>query len=123
MNPQSPHATEPDNGNGTGSPLGDHGPIEERPGFFRRHAPFLWIGGTVALALLVFAGLVIYRFAVPKPFDGLTYTVKKEVLRLTIVERGNLESAENSDITCRVKAKTQGGTIASTIKWVIDDGT
>jgi multidrug efflux pump subunit AcrA (membrane-fusion protein) len=44
-------------------------------------------------------------------------------LRLTIVERGALESADNRDVVCRVKAGTKGSTVASTIKWVIDDGT
>lgn len=43
-------------------------------------------------------------------------------MRITIVERGNLESGENSDIICRAQARTKGSTIASTIKWVIDDG-
>lgn len=54
--------------------------------------------------------------------DLLTHQVKKEKLRVTVVERGTLESAVNRDVTCRVKAKTQGSTVATTIKWVIDDG-
>jgi multidrug efflux pump subunit AcrA (membrane-fusion protein) len=57
----------------------------------------------------------------PRP-DLLLHKVQFEKLQLTIVERGALESAENSDVFCRVKAKTQGGT-ASTIKWLIDAGT
>ena len=48
---------------------------------------------------------------------------RPEPLQLTITERGTLESAENSDIVCRVKARSQGSTIATTIRWVIDDGT
>jgi HlyD family secretion protein len=56
-------------------------------------------------------------------FDGPIHVVKKEKLQLAIVERGALESAENSEIMCQVKAGARGGTIASTIKWVIDDGT
>src|SRR5262249_361997 len=55
--------------------------------------------------------------------DLVTYTVRKQSVDLTVVERGALESAENGDITCRVKARSQGNTVASTIKWVIDDGT
>src|SRR6266446_3390840 len=54
--------------------------------------------------------------------DLLTHPVHKEKLRVTVVERGTLESALNRDVICRVKAKTQGNTVASTIKWVIDDG-
>lgn len=83
----------------------------------------VWI---LAVVVVVGAAASVYgvmwmRF--PTPYTGPTWTVKRELLRVTIVERGTLESAENSDIVCRVKAGTKGSTIASTIKWVIDDGT
>ena len=58
-----------------------------------------------------------------KVLDVVTHTVKKEPLELTIVERGTLESSENSDVYCRVKARSQGSNVASSIRWVIDDGT
>jgi hypothetical protein len=54
--------------------------------------------------------------------DLLLHTVKKEKLQVTIVERGNLESAENNEIICKVKARAQGSTNAATIRWVIEDG-
>lgn len=54
--------------------------------------------------------------------DLITHTVRYEPLHMTIVERGTLESANNSDVVCRVKAR-QGANSATTIKWVIDDGT
>jgi HlyD family secretion protein len=41
---------------------------------------------------------------------------------LSIVERGALESAKNTDIVCRVKARSQTSQNSTTIKWVIDDG-
>jgi HlyD family secretion protein len=41
---------------------------------------------------------------------------------LSIVERGALESAKNTDIVCRVKARSQQSQNSTTIKWVIDDG-
>jgi multidrug efflux pump subunit AcrA (membrane-fusion protein) len=52
--------------------------------------------------------------------DLILHTVHLEPLNLTVVERGALESADNREVTCRVKAgnKTQ----SLTIKWVIDDG-
>jgi HlyD family secretion protein len=50
------------------------------------------------------------------------YKVKYDRIELTIVERGALESAKNSDIYCRVKAGNKGSTVASQIKMVIDDG-
>jgi multidrug resistance efflux pump len=54
--------------------------------------------------------------------DLVRHKVTKGRLELTIVERGALESAKNSDIYCRVKAGNKGSTVASQIKTVIDDG-
>ncbi len=42
-------------------------------------------------------------------------------MALTVVERGALESADNRDVICRVRAGTKATNL--TIKWVIDDGT
>ena len=56
------------------------------------------------------------------PFTGPTYTVRKEKLKVAIVERGTLESAKNGDIVCTVRSGTKGSTIATTIKWIIDPG-
>jgi HlyD family secretion protein len=58
-----------------------------------------------------------------QPFNGPTWTVKKEVLKITIIARGSLESASNGDINCTVRSGTKGSTIASTIRWLIDNGT
>lgn len=58
-----------------------------------------------------------------EPFNGPTWTVPKEKLIFTVVERGSLESAENNDIICELKARSPGSTLASTIRWVIDEGT
>ncbi len=60
-------------------------------------------------------------FATARP-DLLPHTVQAEYLPVTVVERGTLESTDNRDVVCRVKAGSRG-TFASTIKWVIDDGT
>ncbi len=57
-----------------------------------------------------------------KPFNGNTWTVRREKLKVTIVERGSLESAKNGDIICNVRSGTKGSTVASTIKWIIDPG-
>lgn len=54
--------------------------------------------------------------------DLLTHTVQFEYLPVTVVERGTLESSENREVVCKVKAGARG-TFASSIKWVIDDGT
>ena len=56
------------------------------------------------------------------PFSGPTWTVVSQRLQVSIVERGTLESAKNSDIVCTVRSGTKGSTIATTIKWIIDPG-
>lgn len=53
--------------------------------------------------------------------DLLLHAVARQNLDLTVVERGTMESADNRDIICKVKAGSKGS-YASTIKWVIDDG-
>src|SRR5262245_586350 len=55
-------------------------------------------------------------------FTGPTWTVKRDKLKVTIVARGNLESAKNGDIICNVRSGTKGSTSATTIKWLIDNG-
>jgi HlyD family secretion protein len=54
--------------------------------------------------------------------DLVTHRVEYGRLELTIVERGALESANNADIVCRVKARSQQAQTSTSIKWVVDDG-
>jgi HlyD family secretion protein len=81
-----------------------------------------------AAAFLVVAGVGTAAYVViAQPFKGgradlLTHKVRFGRLPITIVERGALESANNRDIVCRVKARAQGTQNSTTIKWVIDDG-
>jgi len=81
----------------------------------------------LGFGLLVLGGLLLVF--VTKPFakdirtDLVTHKVGYGRLELTIVERGALESANNHDIVCRVKAKSQQSQTSTTIKWIIDDGT
>src|SRR5205085_11803596 len=46
--------------------------------------------------------------------------VGREPRTVTVTEKGTLESAGNKDIVCKVRAGAKG--YASTINWVIDDG-
>jgi multidrug resistance efflux pump len=93
--------------------------------------PLRWSTRTKILAmvgvLVVVCGASGAYLLVRDPFqrtrtDLVTHRVHYERLELNIVERGALESAKNSDIYCTVKASQKGGTVASTIKWLIDDG-
>jgi multidrug resistance efflux pump len=54
--------------------------------------------------------------------DLITRAVHFDRLQLAVHENGIVAAAHNSDIVCRVKARTHGSTVATTIKWVIDDG-
>jgi hypothetical protein len=81
-----------------------------------------------AIAVLVLGSTAGAYILIEKPFqkkrtDLVTAKVRKGTLELSITERGQLEAANNSDIVCQVKAKTQGGTVATTIRWLVDDGT
>jgi HlyD family secretion protein len=67
--------------------------------------------------------LKVFGFVSSEPFNGPTALVVRKKLQLTIIERGELVSAKNSDIVCTVRARQQGGTIATQIKWLIDEGT
>ncbi|MGL6095679.1 MAG: hypothetical protein ACRC7O_07785, partial [Fimbriiglobus sp.] len=78
-------------------------------------AAFAFGGGRAALA-----PYVPFLAAAPRA-DLITHVVKRESLPVTVVERGTLESANNQELTCLVKAGSKG-TFASTIRWVIDDG-
>jgi hypothetical protein len=89
----------------------------------RRTKILLILGITL---VILGAGAVV---VVAKPFakdirtDLVTHKVHYSPLEFTIVERGALESANNHDIVCRVKAKNQQSQVSTTIKWIIDDGT
>jgi multidrug resistance efflux pump len=76
-------------------------------------------GGIVVVLLLLGNGGSLFG---REPFTGPTWTVIKKRLRITIVERGSLESAKNGDIYCTVRSGTKGSTSASTIRWLIDNG-
>jgi HlyD family secretion protein len=88
----------------------------------RWHALLLPTGALLAVSGIA-AAFVYLRPGRTDIYTGPTWDVRKERLQITIVERGTLESAENRDVVCRVRARSQGSTVATTIKWVIDDGT
>ncbi len=77
------------------------------------------------LAVLGIAGFAGVRYGrglfVKKHEDLIWYTVKKQPLEVTIVEKGTLEAAKNDDLKCLVKA-VRGNQLSTTIRWVIDDG-
>jgi multidrug resistance efflux pump len=77
-----------------------------------------FVGAGIGLTIF----LMVWSSLHKKRDDLILYTVTRETLPLTIAESGQLESKNNNDIVCRMKARAQGSNVASTIKWVIDDG-
>ncbi len=68
----------------------------------------------------VVTSAVLGQRTVQRP-DVILHTVKKEELRVTVIEKGTLESADSREMVCKVRAGSKG--FATTIKEVIDDGT
>lgn len=84
-----------------------------------RTAPLIVAAAVLAVGGGVAAWYAFFRTPATRA-DVLTHTVKREPLVITIAEKGTLESADNADIVCKVKAGNKG--FSSTINWVIDDG-
>jgi len=100
-------------------PLATHN-LPRLPSSSSRRRRSLW-----ALAGLLLLGSIAgttYYYTRPEaaPEGVLLYTVKKEFLQVTVVEKGTLESADNRDLVCRVRAGSRG--YATSINWVIEDG-
>ncbi len=75
------------------------------------------------MAIAAFVGIRYGReWLTPAHNDVIWYLVKKEPLEVTVVEKGTFEAARNEDLKCLVKA-TRGGQFATTIRWIVDDGT
>lgn len=105
--------------NGSASP--QPAAIPRRPKKKSRAKAFI---GTILALILAGAGAFAYWSTTlgPKNLRGdlLLHKVRREPMQLTVVERGTLESADNREVVCRVKAGTKTSTL--NIKWVIDDG-
>lgn len=95
---------------------------ERKAGWLSRFRNYLWLGVIFTVIAASVAAFILLRLAIREPFTGPTFTVARQKLQVTIVERGSLESAENNDIVVRIKAGTKGSTNASIIKWVVEDG-
>src|SRR5262245_41797914 len=102
-----------------GSPSPDlHRPRKPRQSKFGRR---LTLGGLiVGIVGLAGVGYWITSPAKAQRTDLITEAVKLQPLQLTVVERGNLESADNREVHCRGRAGIKATDLR--IRWVIDDG-
>src|SRR5262249_34308846 len=54
--------------------------------------------------------------------EDYLHKVQRGDVVLTVVERGTLEPVNARSVTCRVRARAQGGGAATTIKWLVEQG-
>jgi multidrug efflux pump subunit AcrA (membrane-fusion protein) len=79
-------------------------------------------GAVVGVAVLgILLGPVLSRGRASRK-QWTMHKVQYEKWQSPIEADGDLEPAETSEIYCRVKARVRGSTIASIIRWVIEDG-
>ena len=92
------------------------------PSHGRRRGPWLpvlVVGGVVLAGAGIAAAVLLNRKAPDNP-AVLLHKVKREALNVNVTEKGTIESADNRDVVCKVRAGSKG--FASTINWVIEDG-
>ena len=80
------------------------------------------LGWLTAVIVLVVVGALVVAAAVVPGVDSrvaastpLTHTVARDDLLVTVTEQGTLESANNTEIKCRVRGD-------NTIIWVVENG-
>jgi HlyD family secretion protein len=83
------------------------------------------LGGLVILGLVAGVGVLVASWlgVFDNPYKDLEFhRVDRGDIILTAVQWGELESARNTEIVCKVRSSGRGNNIATTIKWVIPDG-
>jgi HlyD family secretion protein len=80
---------------------------------------WLWRGlvtlGTLTVIALIIAWISWGTLA-KATYSGLTHTISRGDLIVTVVEQGTLESANNAEIKCKIRGY-------STVTWVVEGGT
>src|SRR5262245_13484540 len=103
------------------SPNGSHPPSRlSQPGSHRSGSRLraVLIAGLVVAVAAAGTGAYFMSMAPKGPrADLILYKVKYEPVNLTVIERGALESADNRELTCRVRAGNKASSLS--IKWVI----
>ena len=96
----------------------------ELPG--AKRSSLRWLLMSVGLLLVVglIFGAIYYQSVVQDnlPTNLEFKPVTRGMIVHTITEKGELEAARNTEVVCKVRSSGRGNTVASTIKWVIDDG-
>ena len=94
------------NPNGSPSPAPNR--VPKARGWKRRSR---WLVAVLVLLMAVgtsLGGWYFYTHRIAAHPNLLTHKIKHETMKITIVDRGSVESAENNEIICKVKAKSQG---------------
>ena len=86
---------------------------ESRP---RRSFPMQLVLMMLVVALFAFTAWIVKQLITPAPTPWrLTHRVTRGDLLVTVTEQGILESAENTEIKCKVRGR-------NAVLWVIDSG-
>jgi multidrug efflux pump subunit AcrA (membrane-fusion protein) len=95
-------------------------PSKQRP-----RLPWGWVIAAGVVFLGIAGGLIYYLEFVRKADDlpDLEYQqASRGKLVLSVVEKGELEAAKNTDINCKVRSSGRGSNVATSIKWITDEG-
>ena len=82
-----------------------------------------WVSVGICFVTLLTGATVCLVLARHAARNGIpTHTVHYETVQPSIIVRGDVESSETTDIVCRVRSWSGASTPATTIKWVVDNG-
>ena len=104
-----------------GAPISDTQqlPSQSRASVRKSPSRSWWRSGVIAIAVLAVVATalaVIPRAGSPTAIDpALTHTIERAELLVTVIEQGTLESANNTEIKCKVRGD-------NTIIWVVEAG-
>ncbi len=90
----------------------------------QRSLRWLVLFGAVATLAVVGVGAFLWFNVLEDPFKDLEVlpATRGDVI-FSVIDKGELEAANNVDIFCKVRPSGRGSLVASSIRWVVDNGT
>jgi multidrug efflux pump subunit AcrA (membrane-fusion protein) len=104
------------------SPAGRTASALPKKGRHRKATTLILVPGVAVLLAALGGTWLLVPAKRPAPPGLVTHTLHYDHLQVSVQEHGTLESALNNDIVCRVKSRVHGSTVATTLKWVVEDG-
>jgi len=86
-----------------------------------RNSILTWLGSQpkwrlVAVLVLIAGGLLWFRGAAKAPGNGLTFTVRRGPLDISVLEGGSIQAIESQEIKCEVRVGYQGTKILKIVE-------